>query len=162
MLPSDARRSFDYEKCQRRDKALKARLIRTRNPGRKGGGRYDPNLIAAQHVSWMMVLELRARQEEDTGELEAFHRTERLKRERSGYPVAVDLRFRVAQARRCRMPSAVPQSRHRRAPAVRRQAIRQARSRSGRGSPPGDSDESDPDDDDYFPPVAGDTAGAVR
>lgn len=127
----------------------------------KTGGTVDPELIAAVHVTGMMYLEQRARQGEDTGELDTFRRCERRKREAAGYVADVDARFRVSNARRWWMPWSVPQGRHRRAPASRRRAAREGRSRSGRGSPPGDPDDSDPGGD-HLPLVAGATTGAIR
>lgn len=116
-------------------------------------------LLAANHVTGMMYLEQRARQGEDSGGLAAFRRHERRQRETAGFVVAVDMRFRVFCARRCHVPRGSKRGRHCRAPATRRRAVH-GRSRSGRGSPPGDSDESDPDDD-HFPSVVGDTAGVL-
>ena len=95
-------------------------------------------LLAAQQVTAGMYLEHRAFQGEDTGQLEGHRRRERLEREAAGCVLGVDVRFRVFRVRRWRMPCVVPQGRHRRAPAARSRISRQGRSRSGRGSPPGD------------------------
>ena len=98
------------------------------------------DLIGAQHVSWMMCLELKARRGEDNGELSAFRESERRKREAAGHLLPVDIRHRTVNARRWRLPHSPSQARRHRTPAIRRQVARRCRSRSGRGSPPGDPD----------------------
>lgn len=127
----------------------------------EGGGCVDPELIAAQNVSWMMCLELRARQGEDTGELAAFRRHERRKREVSGYVSQVDARYRVANARGRLMACVMQWGQHRRVSSTHRRKSCHGRSRSGRGSPPGDPDEVDPGDD-HSRLVAGGTGGNLE
>lgn len=52
----------------------------------------NEDLIGAQHVSWMMCLQLKARRGEDKGELAAFKEAERRKREAAGHLLPVDIR----------------------------------------------------------------------
>lgn len=122
-------------------------------------------LLAADHVTAMMYVEQRVREgREDTRQLKVFRASERRRREAAGYVCDVDVRFRVRRAHRWQVPAGMQQGRHRRAPARRRRIVRRGRSRSGRGSPPGDPDddsgESDPGGD-HFPPVGGAVTGMV-
>lgn len=99
-------------------------------------------LIASCQTTAMMYLEQRVRQGDDNPrQLEGLRESERRNRERAGHIVPVDIRHRLANARRWRVPTTMGYGRHRRAPAIRRRVARgRCRSRSGRGSPPGDPD----------------------
>lgn len=98
-------------------------------------------LVGSWQTTAMMYLEQRVRQGDDPRQLEGLRDHERRNRERAGHILPVDIRYRLANARRCRATRSAPQARHRRAPVTRRRIARgRCRSRSGRGSPPGDPD----------------------